>query len=799
MPTDAAIRLQEIIVVPHSHTDLGFTHDQPVVDVLHGRYLDYAMDLVEAHASAPHAGERYHWTVEVCGVLDPWLRRASPAAIARLQRLEAAGLVEVAALPYHLTPLADATDWRAAFDQVRRLHEYYGLRLTSALSSDVNGQNWPLVDVMLDYGVTGYSAAINTHFGRAPFTRPTLFEWEAPSGRTIPAFNGFPYGFPAKLGLADSTGDRFAGVWLPRLEAHLAAVNWPLPVIMLQSVHPFGDNAGPDLGTLRFVRQWNAAGRRPRLTMGTPRTWWQAVRGLSPTLGVARGDWTDFWNFGCLSTARDLAAHRRARVVLRQADVVADMLPAVGAAEPPLHGELRDRAWDRHVRWMEHTWTADCGAEAPHAEDVAAQSAHKAALVYESRSLGLLLRRDAMLGLAQHLPPPPNADDLLVVNPLPWPRTISGLVAPGVSFRRGVAGDPLAGAHFQDRKADLDPLDMAEVPDMPWKQYPEHALLPVDLPAHGWRYVPRTRLAAYRQVERLADDGVVVAAHCELVYDRATGAIRGVTDRRTARQWLAGDGDWSFGQWVHETLAPPAAGDGRWARDRIFHMDWGADALEIPSGWQTDWPAVRRSHDGLTSQQAVRSALGTHLIQWFRVGMRAHGLRYEWFMPHHAPWLECRARWLMEPDPEPQAHYLVFPFALDAATPRVDLGGAVMRPGVDQLAGCCHDYFTAQNWVDLSAADCGVTVALPENPMVQFGDFQFGKARPSFVCGAPTVLGWVTANYWHCNFPASQPGWVKARYRLQFHAGFDEQAAHRFGADAAEDRPLVHAVGPSRQ
>jgi hypothetical protein len=48
------------------------------------------------------------------------------------------------------------------------------------------------------------------------------------------------------------------------------------------------------------------------------------------------------------------------------------------------------------------------------------------------------------------------------------------------------------------------------------------------------------------------------------------------------------------------------------------------------------------------------------------------------------------------------------------------------------------------------------------------------------------VLGWVTNNYWETNFRAHQPGAVSARYRLLPHAGpFDEQEAHRFGAEAA--------------
>jgi alpha-mannosidase len=109
-----------------------------------------------------------------------------------------------------------------------------------------------------------------------------------------------------------------------------------------------------------------------------------------------------------------------------------------------------------------------------------------------------------------------------------------------------------------------------------------------------------------------------------------------------------------------------------------------------------------------------------------------------------------------------------------------------MRVDDDQLPRACRDYYTAQGWVDVSTADCGVTVACPDAPMVQIGAFAFGANRETVDLERALVLGWVTNNYWETNFRAHQPGAVSARYRLLPHAGpFDEQDAHRFGAEAA--------------
>jgi hypothetical protein len=35
----------------------------------------------------------------------------------------------------------------------------------------------------------------------------------------------------------------------------------------------------------------------------TPRTFWERVKDHRAELAVLRGDWTDYWNFGCISAA----------------------------------------------------------------------------------------------------------------------------------------------------------------------------------------------------------------------------------------------------------------------------------------------------------------------------------------------------------------------------------------------------------------------------------------------------------------------------------------------------------------
>jgi hypothetical protein len=169
-------------------------------------------------------------------------------------------------------------------------------------------------------------------------------------------------------------------------------------------------------------------------------------------------------------------------------------------------------------------------------------------------------------------------------------------------------------------------------------------------------------------------------------------------------------------------------------------------------------------------------------------------------MPHDAPWIEVRVEWQEGVDPRPRSTYVVFPFALGANQPRVDVGGVPMRPGTDQLPGVNHDYFTAQDYVDLAGESSGVTIATAFNPLVMFGDFHFGDAATEFPARPATFLGMITNNYWQCNYDPVQPGRVVARYRIRPYSGdFNEAEARRFAHEASLRDPVLQRLDEEKR
>ena len=394
--------IEEVHLVHHAHLDVGYTHDQPVTWRLQREFVDRAIDLAKRDLESEDPSA-FRWTVESTAPLLRWLESAPPDRVETFRTLEDAGRIEVTGMLANVTPLYGPAQTIESLRPIRRLREEYGLDVRHAMNCDVNGQNWPLVEALLDANVEAFSMAINGYFGGAPVDRPTVFRWEGPSGRTLPTLSGYHYSTGISLGMAGDV-ERFRTMW-PRVEERLDEVGYDLPVLPIQSHHPFADNAPPYDGFTDFVHEWNeqeavADGDLPLVRMATPATFWEAIEDRLEDLPVHRGDWTDFWNFGSISSARETAVNRESRRRLHAADAIDAVVGAATGAEP-VEAETRDRTWwDLHF-YDEHTWGADTSTSVPHSEDVYSQWNHKASYAYRARSGSQMLQRDAVAELSR--------------------------------------------------------------------------------------------------------------------------------------------------------------------------------------------------------------------------------------------------------------------------------------------------------------------------------------------------------------------------------------------------------------
>jgi hypothetical protein len=440
--------------------------------------------------------------------------------------------------------------------------------------------------------------------------------------------------------------------------------------------------------------------------------------------------------------------------------------------------------------WDEHTWGADCSIRAPGAEDTAAQWHHKANYAYTARSLSLLLQRDALAELGQQVKRT-NPDDLLIFNPLPWPRRIAGLVPQEVASPRGVPEDVTAGRHFQDRMTYDHSRLSASVEAVPSQK--QLWLKPVLVPGFGYTVIPRAELVERESTAEIDQETVIENDSFILTFDLQRGGISAWHDKRLNHEWVDQSASYPFNGFVHEQTSDSSHA---WPRNLMFYMEWQSNEVERLRGWKPDWPTERRGPTQVIQHRVYRTPLGQYVLQFLDSPGCVGPLMQSVFLPDTENYIECESWWDMGLNVRPEATYILYPFNVPNATARLDLGGQPIVVGSDQLPGVCLDYFTVQGWADFSNDELGVTVAMPENPMVQLGDFHFAHNQAECTLERAMLLGWVTNNYWETNFRPHQPGRVHARYRILAHGGsFDELPAHRFGLEASHSQPLFQHLG----
>src|SRR5258708_27407392 len=118
--------IRDILIVHHSHTDIGYTNFQDTVFALHRDYLRRAMDLAECYADgAP--GEQFKWTSETTILTENYLQHASPAEVDRLIDLHRRGLIGFGGMYCKWAPLATTETLHSALMVPAQPRRHVGL------------------------------------------------------------------------------------------------------------------------------------------------------------------------------------------------------------------------------------------------------------------------------------------------------------------------------------------------------------------------------------------------------------------------------------------------------------------------------------------------------------------------------------------------------------------------------------------------------------------------------------------------------------------------------------------------
>jgi len=765
----------EIDLLPHSHVDIGYTALQDEVERKQDENLDIALRLIRETRGYPE-GSRFRWNVEVLWPVENYLRKATPEKREALAAAVKAG--EVGLDAFHgniLTGLCRPEELVRLMGLAKRLEGMYGVPVESAMISDVPGYTWSTVTAMAHAGVRYFSFAPN-YFDRMGGTmvewqdRP--FWWKGPDGRSRVLCWCPSRGYA--LGHLIGEGEAFAR-FLPTYLDELEAKRYPYDLTHVRwNVH--GDNGSPDALIAAVVRDWNLRYAWPRLRITTTAAAFHEFEArYGDRLPEFAGDYTPYWEDGAGSSALETSMNRASADRL----VAAETLWALRVPGPFPASEFHD-AWRDVLLYSEHTW--GMAGFKPKPQPAAADDLEKnRSPEYESMRLSWRLKGDhareaarvawdalrgnlAAAARAAGVP----AGDLVVFNPLNWPRT--DLVrAPRSLF-------PAGGFRLEDRGTGAAVAWQADGDSV--------AFVARDVPPCGWalfRMVPGGAPPEART--RSGGAPRIAAGDLAIEFDPRTGAAVSVRSGET--ELLDREAPFGLGQYIYEASGKigeagwhgsPHDGPGTGRRSsaaRSWRIEEGPVFVRFASEGSLaipDFPVQVGEARRVASAATVVPGLG-----WIEWETRIEGKT---------------ATALSE------MGHVAFPFRVDGGKFRLELLGSVVDPGKDLQEAGNADAFAVQHWIDLSDGARGITWCPVEATITSLGDIRLFRWEPGYVPANGRIYSNLFNNGWSTNFQEWQGGDFSFRYRFRPHAGdFARGGAPRFGRETAQ--PMVAFVAPA--
>lgn len=314
----AKTQIKTIYVIPSSHWDLGFI--APPEEIL--PRLKPHLDEVIANAKAD---PEFRWTIESAWQLREWLARTpDPKQVQELVDLVNRGQIQLSAVygSMHTEFMGAEALNRITYD-MKAIEKQLSVKTDFAIMDDVPGFTSRLPQVLARSGVKYFVNGSNLFlFGGTSLTPGKMpFYWTAPDGSRILTWQtqgrlgGYteamadyyldpdslePYTkehfYPKELEGKSRLEIMQSGV--DKLLAKYRDANYPYDALMLLYLHDFVSSNRETKQLLPAIREWNAAGKEPKIVVATPA---EFFRHMESTYGkdsfpTFSGDYSGLWS-----------------------------------------------------------------------------------------------------------------------------------------------------------------------------------------------------------------------------------------------------------------------------------------------------------------------------------------------------------------------------------------------------------------------------------------------------------------------------------------------------------------------
>ncbi len=753
-----AARHTTIYILPHSHTDIGYTELQTEIEDKQVNNLLLGMKYARETAANP-PGARFVWNVEVLWAADLFLRRLGPAEQAAFFDAVKSGQVALCGMYLNeLTGLCRPEELVRLFQFATQLRERTGVALDAAMISDVPGYTWGTVPAMAQAGIRYFSVAPN-YFDRIG---DILVQWEnkpfwwvGPDGKSK-VLVWIPYKGYGMSHIYRTLTPEFVALFQGQLEK----TDYPYDIAYMRWAGQ-GDNATPDPAICDFVKGWAAKYEWPKFIISSVSEAFRAFdRRYGSQLPQVRGDWTPYWEDGAGSSALETALNRASSDRLAQAEALWAMQRL--AAYPV--NAFRD-AWNDLLLYSEHTWGAWCSISEPARRETREQWTIKQsyAVSADRQSRDLLSRA---LGRDQQQA---DGSAMDLFNTTSWPRTEVVTVPKYLSENRECVLDADRQAMSSQRLRSGELIFLAK--DLAPLAARRYTLCEQPKGMSDTEAIPAPDAAK-------ASGAILENAHLRVRLDEKTGGI--VELRATG---------------IDANLADTDTGHA--LNDYLYLV--GDNLADL----QRNGPVTIRvgERGPLVASLVIESdAPGCYkLTRELRLTANADFVEVINIVDKKrldAPSYQAKEG--------KESVNFAFPFRVPGGEVRLDVPFGVVRPDTDQIPSACKNWFTVGRWADVANANYGVTWVTLDAPLVQVGGITAtllgSQTNPDVwrkkVGPTQRIYSWAMNNHWGTNYRAYQEGPTVFRFILRPHRGpTDPAEATRFATGFSQPLLVTGARG----
>ncbi|MCC6389027.1 MAG: hypothetical protein IT167_00390, partial [Bryobacterales bacterium] len=350
--------IKRILVLAHSHLDIGFTLPPDQVARDYKDNIDTAIRLARDNAD-------FRWTIESTWMLAEWLRRTDDdRLIAEFAGMLKDGRIALGAAFGNMhSGLIGTEEMNRMVYLAESFRRRFGIRVEVAFQNDVPGFSWAYPRMLANSGVKYLITGLNLFIGggNSLGVSQTPYYWVGPDGSRVLTFftyDSYVEGYRWKLrdGIPMDEIERI----VPRRLAWLERNGYRYDTYLL--MHSPGDNSDP-MGayqTLLRVREWNTRHPELEMKMATAEEFFTYItEKQGQGLTEARGDATGHWELVKLGAPEVSSRMRETSNLLPAAETLATITSLLrGAAFPKFDfGE----AWRELLTYHEHTAGAGAG------------------------------------------------------------------------------------------------------------------------------------------------------------------------------------------------------------------------------------------------------------------------------------------------------------------------------------------------------------------------------------------------------------------------------------------------------